>query len=427
MLCRLSLRNFVAVTFAVASLLLATPRADAGCALTDWLFGYGETAYTPAYPGTPMCAQGGAGACVPAACGCAPATCAPACGCQPMVPQTNYRPIDSLPITRPVPVVAYLPVNGVDPATGCAVTSYQPTRAWTYTPNLIPATPYRTGYAPVTVRAAYLPVPSAYAPATQGCSTCSAYSAAYGGCSTCGNNQTVNYAPVNYGTSSYAAPATGCSSCGVQSTASYGAAVIQGPVQSSMQGSMQGSAMYPAANGYSAAAPATLPSTYEPLRPGEIPTSALPAPAAGQSWPQPQTQPGSIAPPANTVPSIPAPGSQRTFRDDGVRIAPPAGGPASMTTTTTSAWNNPAATPAGTWVRPAYDKGTAPIPIVPAPKIEGLPPVDNGQRANPANTPRNEGDSKVTARPVYQAGYYQAIPAAIPAAAVDNQWRHFEP
>ena len=52
---------------------------------------------------------------------------------------------------RPVPTVAYMPVVGIDPCSGCAVTTYRPTRAWTYQASLLPYSTYRVGYAPVVV------------------------------------------------------------------------------------------------------------------------------------------------------------------------------------------------------------------------------------------------------------------------------------
>ena len=85
-----------------------------------------------------------------AACGCAPAQCVPAqpaCpSCQSCAPATTYR------ISyRPVATVAYMPVVGIDPCSGCPVTTYRPTRAWTYQASLLPYSTYRVGYAPVAV------------------------------------------------------------------------------------------------------------------------------------------------------------------------------------------------------------------------------------------------------------------------------------
>jgi hypothetical protein len=166
--------RIAAIAVCAALAFLAAPSAGrADCALTDWLFGHGQTTYAPPYSPTNPCAS-------TPACGCAPVQCAPAC--QPCRPTSTYR------ISyRPVPTVAYMPVTSLDPCTGCAVTTYQPTRAWTYQTSYWPSSSYRVAYAPVTM---------GYAP-------CSGYSSSYGGCSSC---------PTSYG---------GCSSCSVGVGSSY--------------------------------------------------------------------------------------------------------------------------------------------------------------------------------------------------------------
>ena len=39
---------------------------------------------------------------------------------------------------RPVATVTYMPVVGIDPCSGCAVTTYRPAKAWTYRAALVP-------------------------------------------------------------------------------------------------------------------------------------------------------------------------------------------------------------------------------------------------------------------------------------------------
>jgi hypothetical protein len=60
------------------------------------------------------------------------------------VPQTYYRTY-----YRGVAVTAYQPVTSYDSCSGCAMTSYYPTTAWTYQPCLVPYTTYRVVYSPV--------------------------------------------------------------------------------------------------------------------------------------------------------------------------------------------------------------------------------------------------------------------------------------
>ena len=140
-----------------AAVLLAAPgpsRAD--CPLLDWLFGHGQTTYAP-----PYCPPN-VGAPAAPACGCAPA--APACGCAPALPACQPIPAAAVRVSyRPAtmgtwcPTVAYMPVVSVDPCSGCAVTTYRPTQAWTYQASLAPYPTYRVGYAPVAVGAGVPP------------------------------------------------------------------------------------------------------------------------------------------------------------------------------------------------------------------------------------------------------------------------------
>ena len=193
----------VLITFCVAVALLAAPkRSWAECALWDWLFGHGQTTYAPPYcPPTVSVPVAGACGCTPAPC--CPAPCAPGLpACQSCTPAATYR------ISyRPVPTVAYMPVVGIDPCSGCSVTTYRPTRAWTYQASLLPYAPYQVGYAPVP-----LGVGCGGCTAGSGCSSscgcsacgtscggCSSCSSPYGGCSSCSGG---------CGTSG------GCSSCG---------------------------------------------------------------------------------------------------------------------------------------------------------------------------------------------------------------------
>ncbi len=176
-MCWKNLRHVLMTCSAAAVLLGAPSGSRADCALMDWLFGNGRTTYAPPYtPPAVYAPVAPAGGCTPAPC----ATCQPACqpACQSCAPTATYR------ISyRPVPTVAYMPVVGLDPYSGCTVTSYQPTRAWTY----------QVGYAPVPV------------------APCSGYSTSYSGCSSCGASCGCSSCGTSYG---------GCSSCsaGVSST-----------------------------------------------------------------------------------------------------------------------------------------------------------------------------------------------------------------
>src|SRR5208282_5125102 len=137
-------------------------------------------------------------------CGCAPAQCVPVQpSCQPCMPTATYR------ISyRPLPTVAYMPVVGVDPCSGCAVTTYRPTTAWTYRASLASYPTYRVGYAPMAVSAVSCAPCSSCGACSScgGCAPCSGYSPSCGGCSACGAScGGCSSCGTNYG---------GCSSCG---------------------------------------------------------------------------------------------------------------------------------------------------------------------------------------------------------------------
>ncbi|MEI8374224.1 MAG: hypothetical protein WCJ35_15485 [Planctomycetota bacterium] len=184
----------VMITCCATAVLLGAPRHGwAECALWNWLFGNGQTTYA-----APYCPPN---VYVPTAlaCGCAPTQCAPTqCApaqpaCQSCTPTATYR------ISyRPVPTVAYMPVVGIDPCSGCAVTTYRPTRAWTYQASLLPYSTFRVGYAPVGFGS---------------CGSCApnnGYSASYGGCVPRGMG---GCSSCNTGVSSGYVPSNGCSSC----------------------------------------------------------------------------------------------------------------------------------------------------------------------------------------------------------------------
>jgi hypothetical protein len=74
------------------------------------------------------------------------------------------------------------------------------------------------------------------------------------------------------------------------------------------------------------------------------------------------------------------------------------------------------------------------------PRIQGIPPVVNGPQLSPTPAPRAEGQDRVTARPVLQAGYFQILsspPKTVPAqtistvttkaATADGGWEHYDP
>ena len=180
-----NLRRLMITCCATAFLLGAPSRGWAECALWNWLFGHGQTTYAPPYcPPNVYAPTAPAYSCAPAQC--APAQCAPSQpACQPCTPTTTYR------ISyRPVPTVAYMPVVSIDPCSGCSVTTYRPTRAWTYQASLVPYSTYRVGYPPVGFGSC------------GSCSQNSGYSTSSGGCSSCSSGVSSGYVPSN-----------GCSSC----------------------------------------------------------------------------------------------------------------------------------------------------------------------------------------------------------------------
>ncbi|MGA2259433.1 MAG: hypothetical protein ABSG53_32565, partial [Thermoguttaceae bacterium] len=171
---RINLCRVMTSYCAVVVLLAVSSQSRADCPLTDWLFGHGQTTYAPPYTPPNICAP----AAPAGGCGCAPVQCVPAQPtCQPCMPTATYR------ISyRPVPTVAYMPIVGIDPCSGCAVTTYRPTRAWTYQASLQPYPRYQVGYAPVSVGVGSC----GGCGGCGGCAPCSGYSASCGGCSTCG-------------------------------------------------------------------------------------------------------------------------------------------------------------------------------------------------------------------------------------------------
>ncbi len=365
----------VATTFSVVAVLLATAGSAHGCELFDWMFGCGHTSYSAPYCAPTAYAPA-------AACGCAPVQ--PACGC---APTSTYR------ISyRPVPTVAYMPVTGLDPCSGCAVTSYRPTRAWTYQASLVPNASYRAAYA---------------YPGVMGTSACGGCSNSCGyepsGCSSCG--------VASGGCSSCAASSGGCSSCGASTLGGYtsqgGCSSCAGGGPTVSTGPLPG----PAEISTPSLAPATIiPST---------PTSAVPAPVGSA------TGPAVIGPPTGGPTTIP--GNERTFAP-GSGGAPVAPGGSFVPSGTSERYRLP--------VPPTGDHSFDRL------KIENVPPM-NGPSLMPAPASRPEIDAHTTSRPVQQATYFQLLappPASIPArtvsapvatpsasAADDDGWRHVEP
>ncbi len=216
-MCRTIKRRVLMTCCAAAVLLGAPSRSWAECALWDWMFGHGQTTYAPPYsPPNVYVPAAGACGCAPVQCApvrCAPVQCAPAQpACQPCVPTATYR------ISyRPVPTVAYMPVVGTDPCSGCAVTTYRPTQTWTYQASLVPYSPYRVGYAPVAVGVAPCGSCGGCAPCSgysASCGGCAACGTSYGGCSSCGCGTSYGgCSSCNAGVSSGYVPSGGCSSC----------------------------------------------------------------------------------------------------------------------------------------------------------------------------------------------------------------------
>jgi hypothetical protein len=386
-MCFKSLRRWMITACAAAALLGAPTAGQAACALTDWLFGNGQTTYAPAYTAPVVRAPAGA-------CGCAPVqpVCQPCC-----TPTAAYR------ISyRPVATVTYMPVVGVDACSGCAVTTYQPRQTWTYRASLDPYTPYRAAYAPA------MAVGSC---SSCGCAPCSGYSASYG-CTSC------------------SAPCGGCSSCGGYAIGSVPAR--PGPNSSGCSAcgsSIPGS--YVSAGGCSSCESMT------------APISTIPLPAAGILV-QPATSSPTLAPPAlapgpatigpPTAPLIPgtSEGPAKTYVPD-VKNPP---------ISPTAPINSGSST--GTSYRaPATAEGNH---NVESPKIQGVPAIpDNGPQLgpqlSPPPVPRPTNENLTTSRPVLQATYFQLLPsppAKTPAQTIsapvtakpmpvdDGGWRHAE-
>ena len=355
------LRRVLITCCAAAVLLAASSRSRADCPLVDWLFGHGQTTYAPPYCPPNVCA--------PAAgpCGCAPVQCTPALpacqSCQPCAPTTTYR------ISyRPVPTVAYMPVVGIDPCSGCAVTTYRPTRAWTYQASLVPYSTYQVGY-----------VPAAQNVGCYGsCAPCSGYSAPSGGCAACGT------------------ACGGCSSCGT----------TYGGCSSSSAGVSGG---YVAPGGCSSCASGPAPLSGTPL-PGPADMSRPPAVLSPLAAP---LAPATIGPPA-AAPTTPGSSSEvpRTFAPgpNGAPIAPGASG--SGTSPSGTSYRIPTSNEANRAVEPL--------------RIQNIPPVNNGPQLSPPPEPRPENENRTTSRPVLQAMYFQLLPsppASVPAQTVSASAR----
>jgi hypothetical protein len=346
MMCWTSLRRVV-ITACTALIVCGAPTASrAACALTDWLFGNGKTSYAPAY--APPC-------------GCAPVQ--PAC--QPCCTPTSYR------ISyRPVSTVAYMPVLGVDPCSGCAVTTYQPRQTWTYQASLDPYTPYRAAYAPAAVvgpcsSCGCAPC-SGYAPS----SNCSSCVASYSGCSSCGSS---------YG---------GCSSC-----------------SSDISGSSGISGDYTASGGCSSCGAISAPVTSAPLSaPSDLgrPVTTSPTPASsGPVLGSPAAAPNS---PGTLEPRTYEPGAK------GAPISPTAPG----TSSSSSFYQIPAKSEGSRTVEP--------------PRIQGVDPLPNsGPQLSPAPAPRPVNQNLTTSRPIQQATYFQLLPSSPPKAPVQTISAHSAP
>ena len=265
-----NLRRVMITCCATAVLLGAPSRGWAECALWNWLFGHGQTTYAAPYcPPNIYAPTAPAYGCAPPQC--APAQCAPAC--QPCTPTATYR------ISyRPVPTVAYMPVVSIDPCSGCAVTTYRPTRAWTYQASLLPYSTYRVGYAPAVMGFSSC---GSYAPSI-GCST------SYGGCSSC-----------NTGVANGYVTSGGCSTC-ASSPVPLSGTLLPRPGDMSQP---------PVASPLSSAPslPATIgPPTTAPLTPGsssEVPKTYGPGATGAPISP---SAPGAGALPSGTFYRVPA-------------------------------------------------------------------------------------------------------------------------
>lgn len=390
---RISICRVMTICCAAALLLAAPGQIRAECALTDWLFGHGQTTYAPPY--CPPTVSAPACGCAPAApaCGCAPA--APACGCAPArcAPTATYR------ISyRPVPTVAYMPVVGVDPCSGCSVTSYRPVQTWSYQASLQPSPAYyRVGYyAPAVATVGYA--------GGCGCAPCSGYSSSCG-CSTCGASYS--------GCPSCGTTYSGCSSCNAGVSGAY--------VPSSGCSSYNAGASntYVPSSGCSSCAAGSAPLAGTAL-PGPADMSRSPLmPSTTITQPAPVTIGAPTAPPA--IPAI-SPLPAKTFAPSAtpVPIAPNSSGGAS-----------------GTSYRPptTMDGGNGSTEPV---KIQNMPPLPSGPQLGPTPSTRPENE-RTTSRAILQASYFQLLPSSPPSVpaqtisapvhrprVMDGAWQHVD-
>jgi len=316
------LRRVILTCSAATALLAAPDQTRADCFLTDWLFGHGQTTYAP-----PYCPPNAYSPAAAPACGCAPAQCVPVQpSCQPCMPTATYR------ISyRPVWTVAYKPVVGVDPCSGCAVTTYRPTQALTYQASLQPYPTYRVGYAPAVIGVGSCG-------SCCGCAPCSGYSSV--GCSSCGTS---------YG---------GCSSCSV------GGYVTSGGCSSCPSSSTPLPAM-------------TLPGPGDMSRP-PVASSTLIAPSGSTTLGPPTAPP--VTPGASS-------GSARTYvpGTTGAPIAPSAPGPSASPSG--GYYRGPTSNEGGT-TEPLKIQGIPPLPSGPQlnPPQSAHPESENQTTSQPVKT-----------------------------------------
>jgi hypothetical protein len=222
------------------------------------------------------------------------------------VPATTYR------ISyRPVSTVVYMPVVGIDPRSGCAVTTYRPARTWSYQASLVP---YQAGYTPVAAGACG---------SCSGCAPCSGYSSPCGGCSACGTSYG-GCSSCTTGVSSGYVASSGCSSCAA-GPAPLAGTLLPGPGDMSrppLASSPSTAAQAPVTIGAPRAAPLgappEVPKTYAAPAPGAPAAPISPsAPAAGGSssgtmyrLPAPSDGNQAVEPPTiQGVPPLPSPPS----------------------------------------------------------------------------------------------------------------------
>ncbi len=293
------------------------------------------------------------------ACGCAPAQ--PAC--QTCVPATSYRIA-----YQPVATVTYMPVTGVNPCSGCPVTTYQPATAWTYRASLVP---YQVGYAPV-----------AASPCSTcgGCAPCSGYSTSYGGCSSCGC--------ASYGgcSSCYG----GCSSCGAGSA--YGGCSTCGGCTSGSGCSSCGDG-----GGCGLSSGCSSCGSGQPSLPGPSDMSQPPLNPAPTTLP---AAPATIGPPTAPPVMPAAPGETPHTYVPGANGAPVAPGALGAPT------GIPSHSGASYAVPPTTETNRAEPP-----RIDNVPSLPKPPEAGPAPAFQGENHNLTTARPVQQATYFQLLPS----------------